>query len=152
MTLDQWRSIYAGEVNNWSQLGGPDKTIVRLGRKPTESVFRTIVYSYPNFINSTFATTLDKDDQMVKAISRTPGSIGFSDRLGLAKHPEVQILEIEGFECLLEVGLVYDETNADNPALQQIMDFVRSDHWHDMLVANPQMAPPDAWHENSLLK
>ncbi len=147
LTLAQWHSIYLGEVDNWSFCGGPDQSIVRLGRKPGESVFRTIVYSYPDFTQSTFVNLLDRDDQMVRAIGRTPGSIGFSDLLALDKHPDLQVLEIEGFDCLLETGLVFDQANAQDEALGKIREFVASEHWRDFLVANVAVAPLDSWRE-----
>ncbi len=147
ISLDQWRGIYSGEVTNWSQLGGPDKPIVRLGRKPNESVFRTIVYSYPSFRNATFATILDKDDQMVRTIIRTPGSIGFSDQLALSQHSDLQILEIENFDCMLEIGLVYDESTITYKTICQFKDFIASSYWRELLMDNPQMAPPDVWQE-----
>lgn len=147
ISLEQWRGIYSGDITNWSQLGGLDAPIVRLGRHPSESVFRTIVYSYPDFRKASFVTVLDKDDQMIRAIKRTPGAIGFSDLLALGKHPNLQILEIESFDCLLEVGLVYDKSCMAYPVIQLVKEFVASSYWRDLLMESPQTSPPDAWQE-----
>lgn len=147
LSLEQWRGIYSGKLVNWSEVGGPDKVIVRLGRKPEESVFRTIVYSYPVFRNASFVTILDKDDQMVRSIKRTPGSIGFSDLLALGKHPELQVLDIEDFDCLLEVGLVYHESNTNDESIKLMKNFIASPSWREMLTKNKEASPPDAWQE-----
>ena len=148
ITLEQWQNIYSGKIDNWSQLGGPDKPIVCLGRSSSESVFQTIVFSYPIFNEASFVTILEKDDQMVRAIKRTPGSIGFSDLLALSQQPDLQILEIENFECLLEIGLVYDLSYLTYDTIQLVKEFIKSQHWQDVLSNNPLVTAPDSWRRN----
>jgi len=41
ITVDQVRDIYAGKVNNWKDLGGPDKEIVVVSRDTTSGTYET---------------------------------------------------------------------------------------------------------------
>ena len=51
ITLDQLKKIYRQEITNWSELGGPNKEILALGRAEgsgTDTAFRSNVYGDPN--------------------------------------------------------------------------------------------------------
>jgi phosphate transport system substrate-binding protein len=51
ITGDELRGIYKGEINNWSEVGGPDKEIYAIGRSEdsgTDTAFRQNLYGDPN--------------------------------------------------------------------------------------------------------
>ena len=51
VTGDQLRAIYKGEINNWSEVGGPDKEIYAIGRAEnsgTDTAFRSNLYGDPD--------------------------------------------------------------------------------------------------------
>jgi phosphate transport system substrate-binding protein len=51
LTIDEVRGIYRGEINNWSELGGPDREIQAVGRAEgsgTDTAFRLNVFGDPN--------------------------------------------------------------------------------------------------------
>ena len=50
ITLDELKQIYKGELTNWSEVGGPDRDILALGRAEgsgTDTAFRNNVYGDP---------------------------------------------------------------------------------------------------------
>lgn len=78
VTLDQLRSIYAGEITNWSELGGPDLVIQLVNRDEasgTREAFRTIVMGDAAFDRA--AAVLPGTGQVRDVVSRTPGAIGY---------------------------------------------------------------------------
>lgn len=51
ITIDQLKQIYRQEITNWSEVGGPDRDILALGRAEgsgTDTAFRNNVYGDPN--------------------------------------------------------------------------------------------------------
>ncbi|QGA83917.1 ABC-type phosphate transport system, periplasmic component [Halomicrobium sp. LC1Hm] len=51
ITIDDLRGMYKGEITNWSEVGGPDKDILALGRAEgsgTDTAFRNNVYGDPD--------------------------------------------------------------------------------------------------------
>ena len=51
VTGDELRAIYKGEINNWSEVGGPDKEIFAIGRAEnsgTDTAFRKNLYGDPD--------------------------------------------------------------------------------------------------------
>ena len=78
LTSDQLRSIYAGEVTNWSEVGGPDLPIQVVNRDEasgTREAFRSIVMGDVAFDRT--AAVLPGTGQVRDVVSRTPGAIGY---------------------------------------------------------------------------
>jgi phosphate transport system substrate-binding protein len=51
VTGDELRAIYKGEIENWSEVGGPDKEIFAIGRAEnsgTDTAFRSNLYGDPD--------------------------------------------------------------------------------------------------------
>jgi len=77
LTKEQLISIYTGEINNWSELGGSDQPIVVVGRESgsgTRGAFEEILgiedqAAYANEINSTGG--------VMAKVASTPGAIGY---------------------------------------------------------------------------
>ncbi len=142
LTLEQWTHIYMGTIRNWKDVGGSDKPIILLGRAKGESVFTAIASAYPFFETAEFQKIYDKEHQMVKAITRVPGALGFSSQSVLAAEEDLTILSIDHFSAGLRVALVYHEKHKDVETVRMMISFIQSDRWrqaletHDFLPVN----------------
>ncbi len=102
VTLDQLRGIYAGEIDNWSALGGPDLAIQVVNRDEasgTREAFRTIVMRGTPFDRT--AAVLPGTGQVRDVVSRTPGAIGYIS-IGFVENrftnATVKTLDVDGVE------------------------------------------------------
>lgn len=78
LTTAQLKSIYAGEVQNWKELGGTNKPIVIISRDTssgTFEVFNKLVMK--NVPVAASALKLASNNAVASTISNTPGSIGY---------------------------------------------------------------------------
>lgn len=102
LTMDQLRQIYAGTIDNWSQVGGPDLRILVVNRDEasgTREAFKKIVMDGTAFDRR--AAVLPGTGQVRDVVSRTPGavgyiSIGFVDSAFASS--KVRALSIDGVE------------------------------------------------------
>ena len=143
LTQAQFQQIYQGQINNWRELGGIDQPIIRFGRESTESAMREIVKKYPFFQQGRFFKLLRKDHEMIDLLCQVPGSIGFAEHSALKQQEKLQVLEIEGFDCGLEIGLVYDANQSRHRTIKQMKDYIRSSSWRQFLEEHPCYAPLD---------
>ncbi len=142
LTHEQFKQIYLGQINNWSELGGPDQVIIRFGREETESALQEITQKYPFMKQALFFKQLRKDHEMIDLLCQVPGSIGFAELSNLDHHKELQILNIEGFDCGLEVGLVYHVSQSEHPIIKSIKEYVLTPSWRQILIDSPYYSPP----------
>lgn len=80
LSLDQVIAIYAGEITNWSEVGGADAEIVVMNRDEasgTRSCFKdaTVKTAKKDFIDSAIIVTSNGD--MVAKVGATPNAIGY---------------------------------------------------------------------------
>lgn len=78
LTLAQVREIYAGNITNWKDVGGPDQVIVVVGRDSasgTREFFFETVMKKQNFTR----TQLEKNSNgaVKQTVTQTPGAIGY---------------------------------------------------------------------------
>jgi phosphate transport system substrate-binding protein len=88
LTFQQISDIYSGKINNWSQVGGQDRTIVRLSREVnsgTHVYFRDTVIRQGDPNNKTFFSAdtllLPSSEGIVSELRQNPNAIGY-DGLG----------------------------------------------------------------------
>ena len=88
LTFQQISDIYSGKINNWSQVGGQDRPIVRLSREVnsgTHVFFRDTVIRLGDPKNKTFFATdtllLPSSEGIVSELRQNPNAIGY-DGLG----------------------------------------------------------------------
>jgi phosphate transport system substrate-binding protein len=88
LTFQQISDIYSGKINNWSQVGGEDRPIVRLSREVnsgTHVYFRDTVVRQGDPKNKTFFAAdtllLPSSEGIVSEIRQNPNAIGY-DGLG----------------------------------------------------------------------
>jgi phosphate transport system substrate-binding protein len=99
LTLEQISAIYAGEINNWSEVGGDDLPIVRLSRETNSG---THVYFLEEVLRLSdkeskvlFATNtllLPSSEGIIQEVAQNPNAIGY-DGLGYITE-EVKVLGI----------------------------------------------------------
>lgn len=78
LTLDELGRIYAGEINNWSEVGGDDLPITLFGRQPTSGTFvffREVVVKgdYSPHMNQMPGTSA-----IVEGVAQDVGGIGYA--------------------------------------------------------------------------
>ncbi len=78
LTLDQLKALYKGEVNNWSELGGPDKKIVVISRDTSSGTYEVWEKKvlegdrvYPG------ALLQASNGAVVQAVSKNENAIGY---------------------------------------------------------------------------
>jgi len=124
--------IFTRKITNWSSLGGVDKPIMLVGREVAEALFGVIKKDYPFFTSVTFDRIFTRDHQVVNFIKSEMGryAISFGAR---ANYTDQHILEVDGLNSAVNVGLVYDEKNMNHPIVNAAKKFVQSDKWHHIL-------------------
>ena len=99
ITIDELKAIYKGEVSNWSEVGGPDREMLVLGRASnsgTATSFRNNVFGDPN-ANTSPDQRYGKNQQLQQAVATADNAISY---LALAfVQPEGQVPPIG-----LEIG------------------------------------------------
>jgi len=98
LTLQQISAIYMGQINNWSEIGGEDRPIVRLSRETNsgthvyflESVIRLGEKNKDIFSADTLL--LPSSEGIISEVRDNPNAIGY-DGLGYVT-PDVKVLAI----------------------------------------------------------
>jgi phosphate transport system substrate-binding protein len=98
LTTDQARAIFSGQVVNWSEVGGPDVTIILYVRDAGDSstkALRQLVFGEVPFPET--AQVLTSQADMQTAVAGTPGSVGFGSwPSALAAGADVRPITLDG--------------------------------------------------------
>lgn len=119
LTLKQISDIYSGKINNWSEVGGEDRPIVRLSRETnsgTHVYFLETVLRLGNPDDKTLFSMdtllLPSSEGIVAEVRQNPNAIGY-DGLGYVPHDlkMIAIAEREGGAYVLpSIPTVNDKT------------------------------------------
>jgi phosphate transport system substrate-binding protein len=119
LTLRQISEIYSGKVNNWSEVGGEDRPIVRLSRETNSGThvyfLETVLRLGDSDDKTLFATNtllLPSSEGIVAEVRQNPNAIGY-DGLGYVPHDlkMIAIAEVEGGAYVLpSIPTVNDKT------------------------------------------
>lgn len=93
LSIDTLGRIYAGQIRNWSELGGPDRLIklyARDDRSGTWDTFKSLVLG-KRYTLAASAQRYESNDQLSDDVSRDPAGIGFA---GLASVRNSKVLAI----------------------------------------------------------
>jgi len=93
MSIETLARVFAGDVRNWSELGGPDRAIQLYARDEqsgTWDTFKSLVLGNQHTLAAS-ALRYESNDQLSDDVSRDPGGIGFS---GLASVRNSKLLAI----------------------------------------------------------
>ena len=99
--IEDLKKIYTGEIENWKDLGGPNKAVVVISRdysSGTFEVFKELVLEGAKVMDG--ALMLASNKAVSTTISTTPNSIGYIGLGYLSK--EVKALEVDGVEATEE--------------------------------------------------
>lgn len=102
LTIEQMAGIYAGEITNWSEVGGPDAEIVVFNRDEASGTFETVeklVMGDKDFMGSASVTTGNGD--MAAKVGSTPYSIGYVG-LGFVNEKGLRALSLNSVEPTVE--------------------------------------------------
>ena len=107
LTGQQIHAIYAGKLNNWKQLHGPDQEITTVGRASTSSGTRTAFELHVLGERLRLRAAIEKDstDAVARAVQDTPGAIGYVDletALAYAASSKLRIVTIGGAAASVE--------------------------------------------------
>jgi hypothetical protein len=132
LTLDQLEGILRKDITNWSQLGGPDATIVVAGREKTEAVLTAMAPDIPALLEADFDWQFKRDHNLVNFISSPAGvhAIGFG---ALSNFKGLDIVTIKDNTFGVPLGLVVDNTHLDHPVVKAVQEFAASDEWRTAL-------------------
>lgn len=99
LTLEQISAIYRGEINNWSEVGGEDRPIVRLSRESNSGThvyfLETVVRLGDSHSTALFAPQtllLPSSEGIISEVRDNPNAIGY-DGLGYVTS-EVQVVAV----------------------------------------------------------
>lgn len=96
LTVKQVMGIYTGKINNWNEIGGPDKEILRYCR---ESSSGTYAFMKEEILkNKDYAAdcqTMPGTSAVANAVSNDPAGIGYGGAAYYLKQPQIKILSIK---------------------------------------------------------
>lgn len=144
ITLEDLAKVYSGEITNWKDLGGDDKSIVVIGREDgsgTRDGFESIVMGDKE---PKYAQELESTGSVINAVATTDGAIGYAS---LANVDEtVKALKIGGVEATEEnvKSGAYEVQRpficatlkgSDNKLAKAYLDFILSEEGQALVLA-----------------
>lgn len=138
ITSEDLAKIYTGEIQNWSELGGNDESIVVIGREAgsgTRDAFEELLDVADK---CQYAQELDSTGAVLAKVASTPGAIGYVS-LDVVDDT-VSALSIDGVEPTEEKILAGDyllsrpfvmatkgEVSEQSDAVQELFKYIKSD-------------------------
>lgn len=144
ITLQDLAKVYSGEITNWKELGGDDKSIVVIGREDgsgTRDGFESIVMGDKE---PKYAQELESTGSVINAVATTDGAIGYAS---LANVDEtVKALKVGGVEATEEnvKSGTYEVQRpficatlkgSDNKLAKAYLDFILSEEGQALVLA-----------------
>ena len=144
ISLEDLAKVYSGEITNWKELGGDDKSIVVIGREDgsgTRDGFESIVMGDKE---PKYAQELESTGSVINAVATTDGAIGYAS---LANVDEtVKALKIGGVEATEEnvKSGAYEVQRpficatlkgSDNKLVKAYLDFILSEEGQALVLA-----------------
>lgn len=144
ITLEDLAKVYSGEITNWKDLGGDDKSIVVIGREDgsgTRDGFESIVMGDKE---PKYAQELESTGSVINAVATTDGAIGYAS---LANVDEtVKALKVGGVEATEEnvKSGAYEVQRpficatlkgSDNKLVKAYLDFILSEEGQALVLA-----------------
>jgi phosphate transport system substrate-binding protein len=104
--IEELKQIYKGEITNWSEVGGPDKDILVLGRAEnsgTATSFRNNVFGDPN-ANTDPDQRYGKNQQLQQAVSTANNAISYLALAFVKPDGQVPPIGLQIEDTLYEYG------------------------------------------------
>ncbi len=135
-------AVFAGEIDNWSQLGGPDLPVTLYGTEEdtgTGEMFENLVMSPNGKSRSRAIRALDSDAAVSQAVWQERGAIGFASHTALNNSRALDIEEACGLRTpatpftikseeypYAQVLYLYSTNEQLDPGPKDFLDFVIS--------------------------
>ena len=143
LTLDQLRAIYAGQITNWSQLGGdnaPITLVTHAEGSDTRDVFKSTVFGDDVPADPTSTVIAQDNNEMALTVNSNPYAIGYSgfafqrgaqpvtliNECGLSMVPDSFSARTEEY-ALQRVLYLYNRGDLNDPAAQSFVDYATSE-------------------------
>ena len=145
LTVEQIAAIYAGEITNWSKVGGMDAEIVLVGREAgsgTRSGFEEIV-GVEDLCQ--YSQELTSTGDVITAVSQNPGAIGYASLASVKDTvkaikvggvaPSDETVKDETYAIQRPFVLVTKEGTALTETAQAFFDFITSEAAREVITA-----------------
>jgi len=149
LTVDQIARLFAGQIDNWSKLGGPDRRVslyARDNKSGTWDSFNAMVLG-KNYQLSDTASRFESNDRLSDSVAADPGGIGF---VGLASVRGAKALKVSAantqpmkpeslFVATEDYALsrrlyMYTRPGADEPIVEAFIRFAQSQAGQDRVA------------------
>jgi len=154
LSFDEVGLIFAGQITNWKEVGGPDQPIAVFNRDEasgTRDCFKMTVKPHGGDFVDTAAIVTSNGD-MVSKVGSTPYSIGYCGFGYLAKDPGIKPVSVNGvdpeeanvvnesYKISRYLNLVYTGELAEGTLEKAFVDFLLSDDGQ-AIVAEEKFIP-----------
>ena len=150
LTDRQVCDIYAGNVTNWKQLGGPDLVIIPSTRPDTEvdaEVVRAKIGCLKDLPMGKHVKVMQRSGDMAKELAATVGAVGMTTLTVVEQSggkvkalslngvaPSAENVKVKTYTLTRDLFLVTKATPA--PAVANFLKFIRSPAGEAVIVAN----------------
>ena len=128
LSLEQAKSIFCGEIQSWKEVGGNDLVIQLVGREPTEASLTVLRKFYPFLDQAKYDRILKRDHAVINFLKTDEGAQAIAYGPLLNFNPLHRVY-VPGQAPGLDMGLVYDEKNANHPVVRAARAFATSGEW-----------------------
>lgn len=134
LTTEQVAALFAGEITDWSEVGGPDLLVVLYVRDEAESSTKALrEYVFGDVAFPEMAQVLTSQSDMQAAVAGTPGGVGFGSwPAALAEGAGVRPISLDGvapgdptYPITAPVGIGY--LAAGEKDVQPLIDWLLSE-------------------------
>jgi len=102
LSIEELAGIYAGEIRNWKEVGGPDRGIVVFNRDEASGTYETFESKVMgDYEFNAEAGVVTSNGDMAAKVGDTPYSIGYVG-LGFVHEPGLKDLTLEGVKATIE--------------------------------------------------
>lgn len=96
ISLKQIMGIYTGKINNWKEVGGEDRPILRYSRESSSGTYQFLKENVlKNQDYAADAQTMPGTSALANAVSKDPGGIGYGGAAYFITQPQIKILSIK---------------------------------------------------------
>jgi phosphate transport system substrate-binding protein len=104
LSIEELARIYAGEIKNWKEVGGPDQGIVVFNRDEASGTYETFEVKVLKGGGYEFAAdhgVVTSNGDMAAKVGDTPYAIGYVG-LGFVSEPGLKAVTLEGVEASID--------------------------------------------------
>lgn len=147
---EQVRAVYADQLNNWRDLGGPDQTITVVHKAEGRATLEVFLEHFQLANPDVQADVIVGDNEHgIKTVAANAGAIGYvsigTAAADIANGVSIRLLPIDGVAATLDnvasgafpvrrkLNLV--TSKAPRPLVREFVAFCRSERVHDLVLA-----------------